>query len=503
MGQEFCNGCQDCTNLKLLEGNFSNFGNTPVRNLNDPIYENGNSENSIFNVNTEYQNDASFISNNNNNIRTNNQNNQKNELNRNFSFSNKQFTNDLNNTPDINDDNKIENGNTIKEKDEKNKNYKNVNDHFNGNNNYEKNINKISNNETIKDSLNNDNGKNFDTLDYFDEEDKTRLNNLMKKNNANKIIQLYKQFIKNKSISHNNIYTEYLSINDYENIKNSFPTNLIVDLIPEKNYIYIGNKYNNKKDGLGLELFQKTNSKYLGNFINDKRVNICRFSINNEKDSYYYNGYIKSYYAEGFGYYENSKSKLYYIGMWKDSKKEGLGIEINKSDNSEYKGEFKNAKKNGIGCYTWNDNSNYIGEWKDDSLDGYGIYHFQDGSIYKGQWKNNKMDGLGEFSFPGIKSYFGFFEDDKRTGFGILLWIKESKTFLGYWKDNKQNGPGKIINKGKIKYGIWENGNYKEKIKDKDEFINKLKNNEMEFLHFFKMDNYDDISQKVKRILNL
>ena len=90
------------------------------------------------------------------------------------------------------------------------------------------------------------------------------------------------------------------------------------------------------------------------------------------------------------------------------------------------------------------------------------------------------MDGLGEFTFPEIKSYFGYFEKDKRSGFGIMIWHKESKAFIGYWNENKQHGPGKIINNGKIKYGIWENGSYKEKISNKDDFISSLLADEKE-----------------------
>ena len=101
MGQEFCNGCQDCTNFKDFENNFSYFANQPIKHLNNPSYENGNLDNSIFNIKTEYPNDTSIISN--NNI---NGNNQKSETTRNFSFSSKQASNDLNFNPDININNR-------------------------------------------------------------------------------------------------------------------------------------------------------------------------------------------------------------------------------------------------------------------------------------------------------------------------------------------------------------------------------------------------------------
>ena len=112
------------------------------------------------------------------------------------------------------------------------------------------------------------------------------------------------------------------------------------------------------------------------------------------------------------------------------------------------------------------------------------------------------MDGLGEFTFPEIKSYFGYFDKDKRSGFGIMIWYKESKVFLGYWNDNKQHGPGKIINNGKIKYGIWENGSFKEKITSKDNLINKIKTEKEDYSKYFILDDYNDILQKVLKILN-
>jgi hypothetical protein len=100
-----------------------------------------------------------------------------------------------------------------------------------------------------------------------------------------------------------------------------------VNLIPDKKYLYIGTKFNNKKDGLGLEIYPDSQAKYFGRFINGKRVWAGKFVINNDDYSYYYNGEIKGVYANGFGWHENIKEQVYYEGMWKNSKKEGYGIE--------------------------------------------------------------------------------------------------------------------------------------------------------------------------------
>jgi len=518
MGQEFCNGCQECTNFIDNEGNFSYTANQPIKYLKNPLY--GNLDNSILNIKTENQNDASFYSNNNSFITH-----QKSETDKNFSLSNKNNDININNIQKIND----KNDNIFKSDENKENRNKDNNEDDNGlttnfydfmdneypkeknaNDNIKNFINNIDSKSKIETADNSFNKYNESNISYkntnkhntlLNEKDKKRLGDIYKNNGVKKITSLFRKLLEEKSISHHILYTEYASMNDYQNIQNNLRNDLTVNLIPEKNYIYIGTKFKNKKDGLGLELFTNSNAKYFGRFINDKRTSICRFLINNEDESYYYYGYVKGIHAHGYGWHENHKKLIYYEGMWENSKKEGWGIEINNKDNSEYRGYFSNGKKNGIGYYQWSDNSNYMGEWEDDKLNGYGIYHFQDGSIYKGQWQKNKMDGLGEFTFPGVKTYFGFFEKDKRNGFGILLSYKENKAFIGFWKENKQNGPGKIINNGKIKYGIWENGIHKEKILNKNFFISILKQEELDYLNFFNMDEYKDINQKIFQIL--
>lgn len=188
--------------------------------------------------------------------------------------------------------------------------------------------------------------------------------------------------------------------------------------------------------------------------------------------------------------------------MWKNSKKEGYGIEKYNKDNSLYKGQFSNGKKEGIGYFSWDDNF-YMGEWSGGNLDGYGIYQFGDGSIYAGAFVNNRMEGLGEFTFPDIKTYFGYFEKDKRAGFGILIWYKENKVFIGFWANNKKNGLGKFISNGKIRYGLWENDELKQKIQNEESFVSQLKGQERNFIHFFKYNDFEDVRRKLKNILSL
>ena len=468
MGEEFCKGCEDCTNFKDNEGDFSYSRNKPITNLNNPSFPNGNLDNSILNK-TDFQNDTSFLTNNNN---LNNPN--KNETLQISSLNSKRINNDLAtliNTKFYPKDSE----DIFKQKNDEN-----------------------INNNSIDNIFINYNDINEDMND----EDKKRLSQIKKNYYSKKITKLFQKFMKIKTESHRKLYTEYATINDTYFYQNNIINELDVNLAPNKNYLYVGTKFNYTKDGLGLELYSESNAKFFGRFINDKRVYLGRFIMSNDNYSYYYFGEIKGLYAYGFGWHENYKDSIYYEGMWNNSKKEGYGIELNNKDNSIYKGCFSNGKKDGIGHYIWNDNSSYMGEWSRGTLDGYGIYHFQDGSIYTGSWKNNRMSGLGEFTFPESKTYFGYFERDKRSGFGILIWYKENKVFMGFWKDNKQNGLGKFIYNGKIRYGLWENGNLKDKIKEEENFIKQLNHEEVNYLNFFKYNTYNEVLQKIRNILS-
>ena len=469
MGQDFCKGCEECTGFKNNEGDLSYYANKPVQNLKNIYMGNSNLDNSLFNK-TDFHNDTSILTNN-----INNQN--KNEAFQMSSLNSKRINNfiipnDLTNTNNY----QREDEDMSKKKEE------------------EENL--------SKDELNIKEDGNSLINNKIDDEQE-RIDEIKKNNFSKKITKLFKELKDKKEESHKIIYTENGSINDNNYRDNSLRNDLDINLAPDNNYLYVGSKYNYKKDGLGLEIYSNSNAKYFGRFINNKRVLLGRFKIENENYSYYYYGEIKGLYAYGFGWSENIKETTYYEGMWVNSKKEGYGIEKYYKDNSLYKGCFSKGKKSGIGQYIWCDNSSYIGEWSEGNLNGYGIYYFPDGSIYTGLWKKNRMNGLGEFTFPEIKTYFGHFEKDKRSGFGILIWFKETKVFMGFWKDNKQNGLGKFISNGKIRYGIWENGALKEKIEHEENFIEKLDREESNYLNILKFNEYEEIRSKIEDILHL
>ena len=66
---------------------------------------------------------------------------------------------------------------------------------------------------------------------------------------------------------------------------------LNVDLFPELNYNYLGNIFQEKEDGFGIQYFPKNNAKYVGYFRNGKRIDFCLFE---DKSKFYtYKGLTK------------------------------------------------------------------------------------------------------------------------------------------------------------------------------------------------------------------
>lgn len=329
------------------------------------------------------------------------------------------------------------------------------------------------------------------------EMDKERLREIKKDISIKKIQNAYRQFTEERNDSHQILSKEYSTIPSSEYILDLNGEELDVNLAPEDTCLYLGTKFRNKKDGLGLEHFNDTNSNYFGIFKNGKRVQVGKFVMKNENKDYYYKGQIKGIYASGYGWFYDSKNLNSYEGQWTNSMKNGYGLEICK-DNSEYVGTFNNGKKNGIGYYRWLDGSSYEGEWRNNKLHGCGIFKFKDGSIYIGEWKDNRMHGIGQFS-SGIKTYIGYFNRDSRNGFGMVLWEKEQKAFVGLWKDNKQHGIGKFFYNNKIRYGIWKEGDLVEKINSDIDFNNRLINEKVVYSSFFKIDDFNTIKGIINR----
>ena len=426
MGEEFCKGCQDCTNNNPEE-NFSREPNPPLTNINNPYFFNNKTNNSINEL--TQMNNESFL---------NNYNHNKNE-----SFIT----------------------------------------------NYEDNKNK---------SLNIVNSINMDS----NELENDRLKEIQRNNCCKKITNLFRKLKESKNYCHQVLCKEYSIIPSSAFILDLNNDDLDVNLAPEINCLYLGTKFKDMKDGLGLEIFGDTKAKYFGIFRNGKRTDAGQFTICNEYKDYYYYGQIKGIYAWEYGWFEDRKNFTFYEGMWKNSMKNGIGIE-NYADKSEYKGNFVNGKKHGIGIYKWIDGSSYEGEWKENKLEGYGIYTFKDGSLYKGEWKGNRMNGIGEFSYPGVKTYIGYFQRDLRNGFGISIWHQNNKAFIGFWKNNLQDGLGKFIANNKVRYGVWKEGKMSEKINSKTDFDQRLNDEEVGYSTYFQTEEYDSISQFMNQNISL
>lgn len=344
------------------------------------------------------------------------------------------------------------------------------------------------------------------------------LNNSVDKKKLNKIIFNYriklliKYFRKFKILKYNAlkqviIENYYISpsrlTTKLDNVSNNSSNNynqIDIDLSPKSNYTYIGHKFNDKKEGYGLEIYPDINARYFGGFKNGKKNGFCRYSIYNSEKSCYYFGEVSNNKIIGFGYYENCKNGTKYEGEWRNSSRNGYGIEYY-DDGSIYKGQFYNGRKNGIGFYKWIDKSSYEGEWSNNFLHGHGKYIYSDGSVYKGSWSYNRMDGLGEFTYTSKKTYFGFFKEDIKCGFGILFCLQEKKAFIGFWNKNKQNGFGQFINNNKCVYGEWKNGKLINKLKSEDEFFNNLTDLQKIYKNNFLTNNYRDFHQRISRIL--
>jgi hypothetical protein len=348
------------------------------------------------------------------------------------------------------------------------------------------------NNESINKSISK---KNEIPNALNNESDSTKLNTIIYNYKLNLLISSFRKLKKMKDDAHK-IITMKNNLKEKMNlIIAEGPDLLNVDLFPEQYYNYLGNLFQEKEDGFGIQYFPKSDAKYVGYFRNGKRIDFCLFE--NKSKSYTYKGLVKKNFTGKYGIYYNYEKQITYEGEWLNNRKEGIGIEIF-SDGSKYQGEHKNGAKDGIGIYNWNDGSSYEGEWKLNLMDGYGIYKFKDGSMCAGFWIMNELNGFGKLIFPDVKCYVGFFENNYKNGFGISFWFKENKAFVGYWKNNKQNGLGKFIHNKKIKYGSWKDGT-KENLIDKNEFYNKLNEQKTpnNYLKLFEMD-YDGIKQYIQ-----
>ena len=348
------------------------------------------------------------------------------------------------------------------------------------------------NNESINKSISR---KNENPLISNAESDSNKINTILYNNKLKILISAFRKLKKMKEEAHKIISLKQ-NLKEKRKLIIAEGTDLLnVDLFPEQNYNFLGNIFQEKEDGFGIQYFPKSNAKYVGYFRNGRRIDFCLFE--NKSKFYTYKGETKNNFTGIYGIYYNYEKQVSYEGEWLHNRKEGIGIEIY-SDGSKYQGEHKNGTKHGLGIYNGSDGSSYEGEWKLNLMDGYGIYRFKDGSMCTGFWISNQLNGFGKLIFPNVKCYVGNFENNFKNDFGISFWFKEKKAYVGYWKNNKQNGLGKFVYNKKIKYGSWKEGT-KEKEIEKNDFYNKLneQNIPKNYLNIFEMD-YDGLKKYIQ-----
>ena len=137
----------------------------------------------------------------------------------------------------------------------------------------------------------------------------------------------------------------------------------------EKNIKYEGEWLNNRKDGIGKEIYQD-GSKYMGEHKNGVRQGLGTY-----------------YWADG----------SMYEGEWKLNLMDGYGIYKFK-DGIICSGFWASNKMNGFGKYIFPGVKCYIGFFEQDYKNGLGlIFWFKERKAFIGYWKENKQDGLGKF----------------------------------------------------------------------------------------------------------
>ena len=339
--------------------------------------------------------------------------------------------------------------------------------------------------------------------------DKKKLNNIILNYYAKILVKYFRKFkfLKQKALREIIIENFYISpIKPEENTfrKNPNKNNDIIDIdiCPNTNHVFLGHKFNYKKEGYGLEIYPDINARFFGYFKNGEKTGFCRFSIYNIENSFYFFGQALNNKISGYGYYENNKKGVKYEGQWKNSTRNGYGIE-HYEEGSIYIGTFLNGKKHGIGVYKWKDKSSYEGEWTNNYINGYGKYIYSDGSVYNGAWYYNRMEGLGEYTFVSKKKYFGYFKNNLKTGFGMLFNSLEKKAYIGFWEDNKQSGLGMFINDNRVIYGIWNEGKLVQKILSRLELFNKMTNIQKIYLNHFRANSFSEFYQKITRLLSM
>ena len=191
---------------------------------------------------------------------------------------------------------------------------------------------------------------------------------------------------------------------------NTYLSNQIKEIENENGDKYIGNIYNNKKEGRGKMIY-KNGDIYVGEWSNDFKdgKGIFYYNNGNKYDGYFVEGKRN---GKGIMFYKNGDK---YDGEWKDDVFDGFGI-LYYRNGRRYIGEFQNDKIHGKGVMYYNNGDKYEGDWRRDNREGKGVIFYFDGDRYEGEWVKNKREGFGRFYYKNGDIEEGMYKESQKVG---------------------------------------------------------------------------------------
>jgi hypothetical protein len=196
-------------------------------------------------------------------------------------------------------------------------------------------------------------------------------------------------------------------------------------------YLYNGEWYMGKKNGIGKELIYS--------YIQDgERIATPKISE--------YNGGFKDDFFDGNG--SLKIKELDYTGEFKNGKFEGFG-KIAYKNKDTYEGEFIANEYHGKGTFTsFETKETFKGTFENHAFKK-GLYTFKDGNTYDGDWKDGSPSGKGTFTWKKTGDvYTGDFLSGEPNGQGKLTQ-KDGSYFEGVFADGDCTGKAKMNIKSK------------------------------------------------------
>ena len=203
-----------------------------------------------------------------------------------------------------------------------------------------------------------------------------------------------------------------------------------IQYFPKNNAKYVGYFRNGKR--IDFCLFEDKSKFYTYKGLTKNNfTGVYGIYYNYEKQITYEGEWLNNR-KDGIGveiYSDGSK----YQGEHKNGVKHGLGM-YNWKDGSSYEGEWKLNLMDGFGIYKFKDGSMCSGFWVENQLTGFGKLIFPKIKCYVGYFENNYKNGFGiSFWFKEKKAFVGFWKNNKQNGLGKFIYNKKIK--YGTWKE--------------------------------------------------------------------